>query len=91
MNLITKNCIYEKIYIYSNNIDDKYNWLQNKFRNDVFIYLNEIDFDKIDKNYINLIIFDDLLFSKFVSINQIHGDGFLSNLFRSIPILNRIF
>ena len=28
---------------------------------------------------------------KFVSVNQIHGDGFLSNLFRSIPILNRIF
>ena len=32
-----------------------------------------------------------LLKSKFVSINQIHGDGFLSSLFRSIPILNRIF
>ena len=29
--------------------------------------------------------------SKFVSVNQIHGDGFLSNLFRSIQILNRIF
>ena len=29
--------------------------------------------------------------SKFVSNNQIHGDGILSNLFRSIPILNRIF
>ena len=29
--------------------------------------------------------------SKFVSINQIYGDGFLSNLFRSITILNRIF
>ena len=29
--------------------------------------------------------------SKFVSINQIKGNGFLSNLFRSIPILNRIF
>ena len=29
--------------------------------------------------------------SIFVSINQIHGDEFLSNLFRSIPILNRIF
>ena len=29
--------------------------------------------------------------SKFVSVKQIHGDGFLSNLFRSIPILNRIF
>ena len=29
--------------------------------------------------------------SKFVSVNQIHGDGLLSNSFRSIPILNRIF
>ena len=29
--------------------------------------------------------------SKFVSINEIKGNGFLSNLFRSIPILNRIF
>ena len=29
--------------------------------------------------------------SKFVSVNQNHGNGFLSNLFRSIPILNRIF
>ena len=63
MNLIAKNCIYEKMHIYTNNIDDKYNWLQNKFKNDVFIYLNEIDFDKIDKNYVNLIIFDDLVFS----------------------------
>ena len=29
--------------------------------------------------------------SKFVSVNQIKGNGFLSTLFRSIPILNRIF
>ena len=29
--------------------------------------------------------------SKFVSINQIKGNGFLSTLFRGIPILNRIF
>ena len=29
--------------------------------------------------------------SKFFSVKQIQGDGFLSNLFRSIPILNRIF
>ena len=29
--------------------------------------------------------------SKFVSLNEIEGNGFLSNLFRSIPILNRIF
>ena len=63
MNLIAKNCIYEKIHIYTNNIDDKYNWLQNKFKNDVFIYLDEIDFDYIDKRYNNLIIFDDLVFS----------------------------
>ena len=62
MNLIVKNCIYEKIYIYSNNIDDKYNWLQNKFKNDVFIDVNEIDYDKIDKGYVNLVIFDDLSF-----------------------------
>ena len=63
MNLIAKNCIYEKIYIYSNNIDDKYNWLKNKFKNDVFIYIDEINFDKIDKGYDNLIIFDDVVFS----------------------------
>ena len=32
-------------------------------KNDVFIYLNEIDSDNIDKRYVNLIIFDDLVFS----------------------------
>ena len=37
--------------------------VKNKFKNDVFIYINEINFDKIDKEYINLIIFDDLVFS----------------------------
>ena len=63
MNLIAKNSIYEKIYIYTNNLDDKYSWLKNEFKNDVFIYINEINFDKIDKKYINLIIFDDLVFS----------------------------
>ena len=46
MNLIAKNCIYEKIHIYANNIDDKYDWLKNKFKNDVFIYLDKTDFDK---------------------------------------------
>ena len=29
----------------------------------MFIYINEINFDKTDKEYINLIIFDDLVFS----------------------------
>ena len=27
------------------------------------MFINEINFDKIDKEYINLIIFDDLVFS----------------------------
>ena len=69
MNLIAKNSIYEKIYIYSNNIDDKYNWLKNKFKNDVFIHINEINFDKIDKRYVNLVIFDDLAFSNKKNLN----------------------
>ena len=62
-NLIAQNSIYVKIYIYTNNLDDKYKWLKNKFKDDVFIYINEINFDKIDKKYVNLIIFDDLVFS----------------------------
>ena len=63
MNLIAQNSIYEKIYIYTNNLDDKYSWLKDKFKSDVFIYINEINFDKINKDYVNLIIFDDLVFS----------------------------
>ena len=51
------------IEIYTNNLDDKYKWLKNKFKDDVFICINEINFDKINKEYINLIIFDDLVFS----------------------------
>ena len=53
MNLIAKNCIYEKIHIYTNNIDDKYDWLKNKFKKYVFIYFDEINFDKIDKKNVN--------------------------------------
>ena len=63
MNLIAQNSIYQKIYIYTNNLDEKYKWLKNKFKDDVFIYINEINFDKINKEYVNLIIFDDLVFS----------------------------
>ena len=46
-NIIAQNSIYEKIYIYTNNLDDKYFWLKNKFKNDVHIFINEINFDKI--------------------------------------------
>ena len=63
MNLIAQNSIYEKIYIYTNNLYDKYKWLKNKFKDDVFIYINEINFDEINKDKINLVIFDDLVFS----------------------------
>ena len=63
MNLIAQNCIYEKIYIFTNNLDNKYTWLKNKFKNDVYIYINEINFSDIDKKYINLVVFDDLVFS----------------------------
>ena len=71
LNLIAKNSIYEKIYTFSNNIDDKYDWLKNKFKNDVFIYLDEINFDKIVKRYVNLIIFYDLVFSNKKYLNFI--------------------
>ena len=58
MNSIAQNSIYEK------NLDDKYSWLKNKFKDDVFIYINEINFDKINKEYVNLIIFDKILLDK---------------------------
>ena len=32
-------------------------------KNDVYIYINEINFSKINKVYTNLIVFDDLVFS----------------------------
>ena len=63
MNLIAQNYIYEKIYIFTNNLDKKYTWLKNKFKNDVYIYINEINFSDIDKKYVNLVVFDDLVFS----------------------------
>ena len=32
MNLIAQNSIYQKIYTYTNNLDEKYKWLKNKFK-----------------------------------------------------------
>ena len=71
MNLIAQNSIYEKIYIYTINLDEKYKWLKDKFKNDVFVFINEINFDKIDKEYVNLIIFVDLVFSNKKYLNSI--------------------
>ena len=62
-NLIAQNSIYEKIHVYANNLDDKYSWLKNKFKNDVHIFIDEINFDKISEDKINLVVFDDLAFS----------------------------
>ena len=62
MNLIAQ--IYDKIHIFTNNSnDDEYIWLKNKFKNDVYIYITEVNFDKSDQNKINLVVFDDLVFS----------------------------
>ena len=71
MNLIAQNSIYEKNYIYTNNLDDKYSWQKNKLKDDVFNYINEINFDEINKDYVNLIIFDDLVFSNKKYLNFI--------------------
>ena len=56
-------------------MDEKYKWLKDKFKNDVFIYINEINFDKINKEYINLIILDDLLFLNKKYLNFIVDQG----------------
>ena len=37
--------------------------VKNNFKDDVFIYINEINVDKIDKDCINILIFDDFVFS----------------------------
>ena len=37
--------------------------MKNEFKNDVHIFINEINFDKISKDKINLVVFDDLVFS----------------------------
>ena len=64
MNLIAQNCICDKIHIYTNNSnDDRYIWLKDKFKNDVYIYINEVNLYKIDENKINLVVFADLVFS----------------------------
>ena len=63
LNILYLNPVWDKIYIYINNIDNKYQFLLDKFPKDVKLYLNEIDFSEIDDRYQNLCIFDDLVFS----------------------------
>ena len=63
LNILHLNPVWDKIYIYTNNVDNKYQFLLDKFPKDVKLYLNEIDFSEIDDKYQNLCIFDDLVFS----------------------------
>ena len=41
-NQIAQNSIYEEIYIYIYNLDDKYSWSKNKFKNYVHIFINKL-------------------------------------------------
>ena len=85
MNLIAQNSIYEKIYIYTNNLDDKYVWLKNKFKDHVFIYINKINFDEINKEYVNLVIFDDLVFSNKLNCTCVFiGHRYFKNIDRTL-------
>ena len=61
LNILHLNPVWDKIYIYTNNIDNKYQFLLDKFPKDVKLYLNEIDFSEINDKYQNLCIFDDLV------------------------------
>ena len=63
MNILHLSLVWDKIYICTNNIDNKYQFLIDKFPKDVKSYLNEIDFTKINNEHQNLCIFDDLVFS----------------------------
>ena len=63
MNILHLNTVWDKIYIYTNNIDNKYQFLLDKFPKDLKLYLNEIDFSDINDKYQNLCIFHDLVFS----------------------------
>ena len=51
-NLIAQNSIYEKMYIYTKNLDDRYFWLKNEFKNNFIIIdkYNGHDFMKLRKN-----------------------------------------
>ena len=63
LNILHLNPIWDKIYIYTNNIDDKYQFLLDRFPKHIKLYLNKIDFSEINEKYQNLSIFDDLVFS----------------------------
>ena len=48
LNILHLNPIWDKIFIYTNNIVNKYQFLLDKFPKDVKLYLNEIYFSEIN-------------------------------------------
>ena len=83
MNILHSNPVWDKIYIYTNNIDNKYQFLLDKFPKDVKLYLNEIDFSKINDKFQNLCIFDDLLFSNKKYPHFLHN---VENLIQAVAL-----
>ena len=63
-NILTLNPVYDKIYIFTKEPEDKYNFLLKKFPHDVKIFYqnNEYNLDDLIKgNYQSCCIFDDLI------------------------------
>ena len=63
-NILTINPVYDKIYIFTKEPEDKYNFLLKKFPNDVRIFYqnDEYNLDKLIKGkYQSCCIFDDLI------------------------------
>ena len=49
--------------------------VKNKFKNDVHVFINEINFDKISKDKMNLVVLDDLVFSNKKYLNFLQNQG----------------
>ena len=62
LNILHLNPVWDKIYIYTNNVDNKYQFLLDKFPKDVKLYLNKIDFSEINDKYQNYVFLTILFF-----------------------------
>ena len=63
-NILTLNPVYDKIYIFTKEEEDKYNFLLKKFPHDVKIFYQNDEYnldDLIKGNYQSCCIFDDLI------------------------------
>ena len=63
-NILTLNPVYDKIYIFTKEPEDKYNFLLKKFPHDVKIFYQNKEYnldDLIKGNYQSCCIFEDLI------------------------------